>query len=115
MYGELEPIPQGEPIPLLKMRLRIGRHKSCDIVLNFANISSHHALMEIDEGYWFVTDLRSRNGIKIADKRIAPGNRKRLDPGVLIALAKHEFRIRYDPSSLGAHGEPPADESARRR
>ena len=49
-YGELIPIGGGDPIPLLKDRLRIGRREGCDIVLNFSNISGHHALMEIEEG-----------------------------------------------------------------
>ena len=37
MYGELVPLGGGDPIPLLKKRLRIGRREGCDIVLNFAN------------------------------------------------------------------------------
>ena len=68
MYGELVPVGGGDPIPMMKKRLRIGRREGCDIVLNYGNVSSHHCLLEIEEGYWFVRDLRSRNGIKINGK-----------------------------------------------
>lgn len=109
-FGELIPVGGGDPIPLLKGRLRIGRREGCDIVLNFSNISGHHALMEIEEGYWFVRDLRSRNGIKVDGKRINAGVRKRLDPGCNVRFAKHEFELDYDPHLLGAYGSPPQDE-----
>ena len=110
MYGELVPLGGGDPIPLLKKRLRIGRRDGCDIVLNFSNISGHHALMEIDEGYWFIKDLRSRNGIRVDGKKILQGLKKRLDPGIHLSIAKHEYEVMYDPTALGAYGSPPQDE-----
>ena len=110
MYGELIPTGGGDPIPLMKKRLRIGRREGCDIILNFANISSHHALMEIEEGYWFIQDLNSKNGIKFDGKRIMPGVRRRLDPGTILSIAKHAYEVVYDPSELGAYGTPPQDE-----
>lgn len=110
MYGELVPVGGGDPIPLLKKRLRIGRREGCDIILNFSNISGHHCLMDIEEGYWFIRDLRSKNGVKIEGKRILTGVRRRLDPGIIISIAKHEYEMCYDPSKLGAYGTPPQDE-----
>ncbi len=110
MYGELVPLGGGDPIPLLKKRLRIGRREGCDIVLNFSNISGHHALLEIEEGYWFVKDLRSRNGIKVDGKKILQGLKKRLDPGAKLSIAKHDYEVAYDPTGLGAYGSPPQDE-----
>ena len=35
MYGELVPVGGGDPIPMMKKRLRIGRREGCDIVLNY--------------------------------------------------------------------------------
>lgn len=110
MYGELVPLGGGDPIPLMKKRLRIGRREGNDIILNFGNISGHHCLMDIEEGYWFIRDLRSRNGVKIDGKRVMQGIRRRLDPGMVIAIAKHEFEIKYEPTELGAYGTPPQDE-----
>ncbi len=110
MFGELVPVGGGDPIPLMKKRLRIGRREGNDIVLNYGNVSGHHCLMEIEEGYWFIRDLRSRNGVKIDEKRIMVGVRRRLDPGTKVSIAKHHFEIQYEPTELGAYGTPPQDE-----
>ena len=109
-FGTLVPLGGGDPIPLLKRRLRIGRREGCDIILNFANISGHHALLEVEEGYWFIKDLRSRNGIKVDGKRILQGLKKRVDPGVTLSIAKHDYEVVYEPTDLGAYGTPPQDE-----
>ncbi len=34
-YGELVPDGGGDPIPLLREKLTVGRRESCDIVLRF--------------------------------------------------------------------------------
>jgi len=109
MYGELIPLGGGDPIPLLKQQLLIGRRESCDIVLRFANVSAHHGQLSIDSGYWYVRDLQSRNGIKINDVRIEKDQQRRLDPGDTLAIAKHKYRVEYEPADLGAIGPPPAD------
>jgi adenylate cyclase len=109
MYGELIPLGGGDPIPLLKNQLLIGRRESCDIVLRFANVSAHHAQLLIDNGYWYVRDLQSRNGIKINETRIEKDQQRRLDPGDVLAVAKHKYRVEYEPAELGAVGPPPAD------
>lgn len=110
MFGELVPVSGGDPIPLLKKKLRIGRREGSDIVLDFGNISGSHCLMEIEEGYWFVRDLQSSNGVKVDGKRILPGLRKRLDPDCKLTIAKHMYVVKYDPNELGAYGTPPQDE-----
>ena len=58
-------------------------------------------------GYWYVRDLQSRNGIKINDVRIQ--EQRRVDPGDILSVAKHKYRVEYDPVELGAVGPPPAD------
>ncbi|MCH7727760.1 MAG: FHA domain-containing protein [Planctomycetes bacterium] len=110
MFGELIPIGGGDPIPLLKKNLRVGRRESCDIVLRFANVSAYHCMLAVDEGYWFVTDLNSRNGIKIDGVRIPRDTRKRLDPGDVLHVAKHKYEVRYSPTDLGAIGPPPQED-----
>jgi adenylate cyclase len=52
MYGELIPQGGGDPIPLLKKQLLVGRRESCDIVLRFANVSAHHCQLFVNGGYW---------------------------------------------------------------
>ncbi len=94
MYGELIPKGGGDPIPLLKQRLLIGRRLTCDISLQFPNISSQHCEMEICNGYWRIQDLGSSNGIKVNGVRC---DSKFLFPGDEVSIAKHKYEISYEP------------------
>jgi pSer/pThr/pTyr-binding forkhead associated (FHA) protein len=107
MFGELVPVGGGDPIPLLQKTLLLGRRESCDIVLRFSNVSAHHCQFFIENGYWYVKDLESRNGTRVHGQRV---ERKRLDPGCELAIAKHKYTVEYSPSDLGASGPPPPDE-----
>lgn len=100
LLGELVPIGGGDPIPLLKDKLQIGRRASCDIALRFPNVSSHHCELELIDGHWLVTDLDSRNGTKINGVRV---KRKWALPGDEISVAKHKFELVYT-----AVGDEPA-------
>ncbi len=103
-YGELIPKGAGDPIPLLKKNLLIGRRESCDIVLRFGNISAHHCEMTLESGYWFVKDLNSQNGTRVNGYRVT---KRRLDPNDVLSVAKFEYSINYVPAELGAVGPPP--------
>jgi len=104
------PLGGGDSIPLLKKHLLVGRRESCDIVLRFANVSAHHCELAIEEGYLYVRDLQSRNGIKVNEVRVTE---RRLDPGDILSISKHRYRVEYDPAELGALGPPPPDNLAR--
>ncbi len=104
MYGELLPIGGGDPIPLLKVSLLVGRRESADIVLRFPNVSGHHCELTVTDGYWTLKDLRSSNGTKVNGHRVSE---KLLKPGDRITIAKHEFEIAFDPARLGATAPPP--------
>lgn len=106
MYGELLPVGGGDPIPLLKKSLLVGRRESCDIVLRFSNVSAHHCQMTVNAGYWHVRDLQSRNGVKVNGVRVTE---KRLDPGDILSVAKHKYEMQYSPADLGAVGPPPQE------
>jgi adenylate cyclase len=112
MYGELVPLGGGDPIPLLKKKLVIGRRENCDIVLRFPNVSSRHCELELKSGYWYVQDLDSRNGVRVNGARVEAGE-KRLNPMDVLAIAKHKFEVRYDPAQLGAVGAPPPEDDVR--
>ena len=47
--------------------------------------------------------------MKINDVRIDKQSQRRIDPGDIVAIAKHKYRVDYDPVELGAVGPPPAD------
>ncbi|MCS7237184.1 MAG: FHA domain-containing protein [Thermoguttaceae bacterium] len=106
MYGQLNPVGGGDPIPLLKTTLLIGRRETCDVVLRFPNVSAHHCELFLKDGYWYVRDLDSRNGTRVNGTRVT---QKRLDPGDILAVASHKYRIDYSPQELGAVSPPPPD------
>ena len=112
MFGELIPVGGGDPIPLLKKILLVGRRESCDIVLGFANVSGQHCRLSLDGGYWYIEDLNSRNGCKVNGVRVQ--HKKRLDPGDSLAIAKRQYKVQYSPMDLGAIGPPPPDEAVDR-
>ena len=107
MLGELHPVGGGDPIPLLKPTLTIGRRESSDIVLRFPNVSGNHCELELIDGYWHVRDLDSRNGTKVNGDRV---KKQRLDPADKLSVARHVFEIHYEPGTLGA-GRPAWDSS----
>jgi hypothetical protein len=106
VFGQLVPVGGGDPIPLLKRNLLVGRRESCDIVLRFSNVSAHHCQLSVIGGYWHVRDMNSRNGVKINGVRVVE---KRVDPGDLLSIAKHTYELKYSPIDLGAVGPPPPD------
>jgi predicted component of type VI protein secretion system len=106
MYGELLPVGGGDPIPLLKKSLLVGRRESCDIVLRFSNVSAHHCQLTVTGGYWYVRDLNSRNGVKVNGVHVTD---KRVEPGDVLSIAKHKYEMKYSPVDLGAVGPPPPE------
>lgn len=106
MYGQLIPLGGGDPIPLLKKRVLVGRRESCDIVLRFSNVSAQHCELFVVSGYWYVRDLNSTNGVKVNGGRV---RERRLDPGCILSIAKHQYEVRYSPVELGAVGPPPPE------
>jgi hypothetical protein len=48
----------------------LGRSRDCDIVLDDANVSRHHAELRPSGGSWVVRDLGSTNGVKVNGRRI---------------------------------------------
>ncbi|MFM7059530.1 MAG: FHA domain-containing protein [Planctomycetota bacterium] len=106
MLGQLIPCGGGDSIPLLAPKLLIGRRSSCDIKLDFPNVSSHHCELEFRAGYWHIRDLNSSNGIKVNGERTPEAT---LNPGDEISIAKHSFKVEYDIDASAAEQEPRAE------
>ncbi len=102
MYGELVPLEDGDPIPLSKPFLRIGRRRSSDIVLRDPEVSSCHAELRIIDGYWWVFDKRSKNGVWVNGVSVP---KKRLDPGDIVAFGKPEYVVEYPEQEQAEDGE----------
>ena len=90
--GELVPVGGGDAIPLVSEVMTIGRRQSCDIRLNFQNISGTHCELARKNGVWHIRDLNSTNGVKVNGERTL---RRPLRPGDEIDIAKHKYIIQY--------------------
>jgi pSer/pThr/pTyr-binding forkhead associated (FHA) protein len=100
--GKLVPHGGGEPIALLDPEILIGRSRKSDIRLKFPTVSGRHCTLTYEDGYWFVEDLSSSNGVRVNGQRV---DRRHLMPGDELAVASHRFTIEYT-----AEGEPPVEE-----
>lgn len=105
VLGELIPCGGGDPIPLLKSKLLVGRRSHCDIQLQFPNVSSHHCELEFINSFWRVQDLNSSNGVKVNGARI--DSTKWLMPGDIVSVGKNRYEIAYV-----TNGETPPDDNA---
>lgn len=94
MFGQLIPQGGGDPIPLQKEKLLVGRRSSCDITLDYPNVSAHHCELEMVNGYWHVRDLNSSNGTKVNGERVLD---RFLQPGDTLSIAKHHYEVNYAP------------------
>jgi adenylate cyclase len=92
--GELVPCGGGDPIPLLKPTLVVGRNEGCDIVLRSGAVSGRHCQLEFAGGTWVVRDLGSRNGTRVDGERCQA---KALPPGCVLTVANLRYRIAYTP------------------
>jgi len=72
--------------------MTIGRRKTCDICLDFPNVSGTHAELSLKNGVWYVRDLGSTNGVKVNGERTL---RRPLRPGDEISVANHKYTIHY--------------------
>ncbi len=90
--GELVPVGGGDTIPLIRDVLCLGRLESCDIPLRLPNVSKKHCELSQKDGYWYIRDLGSTNGIKVNDVRV---QQKLLHPGDKITIGKRHWTIEY--------------------
>jgi adenylate cyclase len=90
--GELVPVGGGDTIPLIRDVLTIGRRETCDIPLRLPNVSGIHCELSNKDGYWYIKDLGSTNGIKVNGVRV---QQKLLHPGDKITIAKRHWTIEY--------------------
>jgi len=93
--GELIPVGGGDPIPLIRQVLTIGRRESCDIRLALPNVSGMHCELSFRDGHWFIKDLGSTNGVKVNGVRV---HKKVLHPHDTITIAKRKWTIEYTPT-----------------
>ena len=84
---------QGDKVPVTKERFVIGRGKqSSDLTLKDPNVSRQHAMVEFQNGVYFMVDMGSTNGVEYNGQRIA---RKQIAEGDVFRICDHDLRFTY--------------------
>ncbi len=96
VLGILKPIGGGDPVPLTKETLRIGRRPSCDICLDFEKISGKHCELRFFHGLWHIRDIGSTNGTTVNGLKYA--TEQSVLPDVEIGIGGHLYTIDYEPA-----------------
>ncbi len=95
--GTLMPVGGGDPIPLLKDEVRVGRRPSNDVCLDFENVSGKHCTLRLENGVWLVRDAGSRNGTTINGQAVS--GERGVMPDDEVGIATHLFHLDYVPAS----------------
>ncbi len=105
--GMLTPQGGGDSIPLTRSPLIVGRRDSCDISLQFSNISGKHCELTFKDGFWVLRDLDSTNGVKVNGERTL---KKVLHDGDKITIGKRTYTIKFEESGRPSDLEDFEDE-----
>lgn len=97
LLGTMKPVGGGDSIPLYKNEILVGRRATCDVRLDFENVSGKHCLLRLVEGVWHVRDLGSTNGTLVNRQKI--DHEHGLMPDDELGVASHKYTIDYDPVS----------------
>jgi hypothetical protein len=95
--GVMRPLGGGDPVPLNKAELYVGRRPSCDICLDFANVSGKHCVLRMINQVWHVRDLGSTNGTTINGSLIS--SEHSVMPDDELGVAGHLYSIDYEPGA----------------
>jgi len=98
LLGTMKPLGGGDPIPLYKDEVIVGRRPTCDVRLDFDNVSGKHCVLRLIEGVWHVRDLGSTNGTLVNRQKI--DHEHGLMPDDELGVASHLFTIDYDPVTI---------------
>ena len=61
----------GDKLPITHWENTIGRHKRCDILIDFPTVSRNHAVLtRYDDGSWSITDTHSKDGVTVNGKKV---------------------------------------------
>lgn len=108
--GELIPQGGGDNIRLSRSPLTMGRRESCDICLQFPNVSGKHCELTFKDGLWILHDLDSRNGTKVNGTRLDSGGKKVVHTGDVITIGKRNYKLDYNETGRASDLEDFEDE-----
>ncbi|HEU4407658.1 MAG TPA: FHA domain-containing protein [Polyangiaceae bacterium] len=81
----------GEQVPITKDRFVIGRgRQSSDLTIKDPNVSRQHAMVEFQNGQYYMVDLGSTNGVEYNGQRIS---KQLIVDGDTFRICDHEVRF----------------------
>jgi pSer/pThr/pTyr-binding forkhead associated (FHA) protein len=95
--GVMKPVGGGDPVPLRKPELIVGRRPTCDIMLDFENVSGKHCVLKYHNQVWHVRDMGSTNGTSVNGARLS--SEHAVMPDDELGIAGHVFHIDYEPGA----------------
>lgn len=95
--GLMKPLGGGDPVTLTKPELVVGRRPSCDICLDFENVSGKHCVLLFHSQLWHVRDLGSTNGTTVNGAPLS--SEHTVMPDDELGIAGHIYHIDYEPGA----------------
>jgi len=94
----------------------IGAAPGSDLRIEHASVSGRHATLQLyPKGAVFLTDEGSTNGTWLAERRLKPGARERVEPDAILRFSRH-VALRVEPAGDPAESPaPPAEVAPRAR
>lgn len=75
----------GDSFPLVSRETSIGRHKNCDIILNYPTVSRLSAIIVCTKSGWYITGVNSEADVLVNGKK--PEKKQLLKTGDKITLS----------------------------
>jgi hypothetical protein len=88
---------EGNPFPHM---ISVGRALNNDLVIVLSTISKLHGYFLAEGDSWSFIDHRSRNGTRVNDEAVAPGERRPLTDGDRIKIGLELQAVFLTPASL---------------
>jgi pSer/pThr/pTyr-binding forkhead associated (FHA) protein len=91
--GALTAVYQGERTSVNKEKFIIGRgRQTSDLTIKDPNVSRQHAMIEFQNGVYYMVDLGSTNGVEYQGQRVT---RKAIMEGDVFRICDHEVVFTY--------------------
>ena len=93
----------GDVFPLINRETLIGRHKDCDIVLNYDTVSRQHAVIICGKDGWYIKNLSKVTVIRINS---APAEKKQfISSGDIISVGEANLLFKnIGPAKISNNG-----------
>jgi len=88
----------GQILELTGERVVIGRHPNCEIVLDNAAVSRHHAQILESHGRYYIEDMRSRNRTRLNEQRLEGRTELREADAIKVCEVVFQFHHQMPPT-----------------